>query len=53
MNLDCNMRINLTSNGNMVQDGVSQKCQCLSPLAFIPGNTLEFSVECLSNLAFL
>lgn len=53
MNLDHNMRTNLTSNGNMVRDGVSQKCQCLSPHAFIPGNTLEFSVECLSNLAFL
>lgn len=52
MNLNRNMRTNVTSNGNMVQDGVSQQSQCLSPHAFIPGNTLEFSVECLSNLAF-
>lgn len=28
----------------MVQGGVSQKSQCLSPHAFIPGNTLEFSL---------
>lgn len=50
MNLNCNMRTHLTSNGNMVQDGVSQKSQCLCPYAFIPGNTLGLSAECLSNL---
>lgn len=49
MHLNCNMRTNLTSNRNMVQDGVSQKSQCLSPHAFIPGNTMKFSMECLSN----
>lgn len=53
MNLNCNMRTNLISNRNMVQDGVSQTFQCLSAHAFIPGKTLEFSTKCLSKLTFL
>lgn len=50
MNLNSNIRRNLTSNRNTDQDGISQKSPCLSPHAFIPGNTWDFSIECLSNL---
>jgi hypothetical protein len=53
MNLNGNMRTTLISNRNMLQNGGSQKSQCLSPHAFIPGNPLELPVECLSNLALL
>lgn len=50
MNLNSNIRRNLTSNRSTDRDGRSQKPQCLSARAFIPGSTWEFSTECLSNV---
>lgn len=50
MNLNSNIRRNLPSNRSTDQDGRSQKSQCLSACAFIPGSTWEFSTECLSNV---